>query len=58
MLVKLIKGKLDWVIIVDFPDNDPRLKDKSVGGRDIWLYEGDIQLENEPGIYTFFAQSN
>ena len=39
------QGKLDWVIIVYFPDNEPRLKKKCVSGRDIWAYEGgDIKL--------------
>ena len=42
-LTQAIKsGKLDWVVRVDI---DPSMMKEAAGDKDIWIYEGDVDLK-------------
>ena len=41
---KRLEGKLDTYIKVDFPKSDPNLKKEKDGNRDVYRYQGDVNL--------------
>jgi hypothetical protein len=48
-------GKADYVVMVLIPDYNPRIKDRSKKGRDVWVYaDSDVNLDDfEFEIRTF-----
>ena len=57
------RGRVDYVVQVEIPPNDPNLKDgrndPRVQGRDVFLYEDDVLLdrfEHKNGRFTGFSE--
>ena len=49
--------RVAYVVIVTFPDHEPKLRKESAGERDVWRYKGDLNLGDCCSVMYLFCNS-